>query len=254
MLPRLTWLRTPLLAALDFILPHRCVGCASVVSGQPGFCSACWPQLVFLSGPACTQCALPFEYAVPPGTRCGQCLAQPPHWSRAAAVWQFEGPARAAILALKYRDRTQVVPQLVPLMARAGRDLLADCVLVPVPLHRWRMAHRTFNQSALLAIALGRMSGCDVQLRVLERVRATQPQQGLDRAARQANVRAAFALNPRFAARIRGRNVTLIDDVYTTGATLDACARVLLRHGARDIRILTLARVVVDPAKAIYSK
>jgi ComF family protein len=239
-------------ALLDFVLPHRCLGCGTVVSGRPGFCSDCWVALPFLAGPACVQCALPFEVPVAPGTRCGQCLARPPHWSRAAAVWQFDGPARAAVLALKYGDRTEVVPHLVGLLARAGVAVLPDSVLVPVPLHRWRMARRTFNQSALLATALGRHTGQDVALRTLERVRATTPQQGLDRAARQANVRAAFGVNQRFASAIRGRNVVLIDDVYTTGATLDACARVLLRQGAVDVRVLTLARVVADAAKTIY--
>jgi ComF family protein len=232
-------------AVLDFALPHRCISCGEIVINDAGFCSVCWPKLAFMAGPACSQCALPFDVPAPEGTRCGACLAAAPNWSRASAIWYFEGPARDAVLALKYRDRTEITRHLVPLLMRAGEKLLdAPCVIIPVPLHRWRMARRTFNQSALLATSLAKRSGNSVNLSALERHKSTTPQQGLDRASRLENVKSAFRLNPNYAHSIKGQIIILIDDVYTTGATLNACAKVLLRGGALDVRILTLARVV----------
>ncbi len=245
-------LRSAATTVLDFAVPLRCHGCGTIVSQRAGFCPPCWAKLPFLAGPACVQCALPFEVQVPDGTRCGQCLAKPPPWSRAAALWLFDGTARDAVHALKYNDRTDMSEQLAQLVARAGKHVLSpDVVIVPVPLHRWRMAKRTFNQSALLASALAKQCGGCVNLLALERQRATVPQMGLDRTARAQNVKKAFRLNPKHATALSGQTVVLIDDVYTTGATLEACAQVLLRGGTKDVRILTLARVVPGRANAI---
>jgi ComF family protein len=245
-------LQSAVTAVLDFAVPLRCHGCGTIVSKKAGFCPPCWSKLPFLAGPACAQCALPFDVQVADGTRCGQCLAKPPPWSSAASLWLFDGAARDAVHALKYHDRTDLTQQLAQLLARAGERIISpDTVLVPVPLHRWRMAKRTFNQSALLATSLAAQCGGTANLLALERHRATAPQQGLDRTARAQNVKKAFRLNPRHAAALSGRIVVLIDDVYTTGATLEACAQVLLRGGAQDVRILTLARVVPGRANAI---
>jgi ComF family protein len=225
------------------VLPLRCAACGEIVNGTAGFCTDCWKNLRFITRPHCNQCSEPFDLPVPDNSRCGNCLAKPPAWSAARSVWRYESAARDPILRLKYGDRTDLVTLFASHLAQKIDSLSADDLLIiPVPLHRWRMAMRTFNQAALLATALGRITGLPVQLDGLRRIRHTRPQQGLSRADRLLNVRGAFDVpNP---LAIRGRTILLIDDVLTTGTTLEACARQLLRKGAADIKVLTLARVV----------
>lgn len=248
----------PLRGLLDVVLPPRCMACGALVSAPGLFCPDCWASLGFLDGPACVQCGLPFESpadghaeghnnTADGGLKCGACLADPPAFARARAVWRYDGAARATIVAFKHGDRPEQARHLAPALARAVAGLLdvADLVVVPVPLHRGRIWRRGYNQAALLARALARLVRRPVVLDALLRVRATPPQQGLDRAARRANVRRAFAVNPSRTVHVRGRTVLLVDDVMTTGATLDACATALLKAGAREVRVATLARVVL---------
>ncbi len=244
----LTFVQKPARVLLDLVLPYRCAACGDIVAGEPGFCADCWKKLSFITRPQCSQCGEPFELAVAAGTRCGACLAQPPAWSAARAVWRYEDAAREPILRLKYGDRTDLVQlfarYLAPKLPELGD---AASLILPVPLHRWRLFQRTFNQSGLLVQALQRQTGWPASLSALRRIRRTRPQQGLSRADRLKNVRAAFDVPPDQRALIKGRAIILVDDVITTGATLDACARVLLRTGAADVKVLTLARVVNVP-------
>lgn len=148
------------------------------------------------------------------------------------------------ILRLKYADAAHSAPAFAGWMARAGAEMLMGAdLLVPVPLHRWRLLKRRYNQAALLARGIGQISGITMLPDALIRRRATRPQEGLSRAGRRRNVRAAFALRPHYRGRVAGKVVVLVDDVLTTGATLDECARVLLAAGAAEVRVLTLARV-----------
>jgi ComF family protein len=246
----LSFARRTALAAVDIVLPFRCAACGEIVDGTPGFCPDCWKKLSFITRPHCTQCSEPFDLPVPDNTRCGACLATPPPWSAARAVWRYEGSARDPILRLKYGDRTDLVTLFARHLAQKMESLAVDKpLLIPVPLHRWRLFTRTFNQSALLATALGRLTQQPVQVDGLRRVKNTRPQQGLSRMDRKTNVRAAFQVTD--PARVRGRTIILIDDVITTGATVESCARQLLRHGASDIKVLTLARVVNLPRNPI---
>ncbi len=248
----LEFVRASARVALDVVLPFRCAACGEIVDGEPGFCAPCWKQLRFITRPHCGQCCEPFDLPVPDNTRCGACLAQPPPWSAARAVWRYDSSAREPILRLKYGDRTDLVGLFARHLDTKLNDLAdGNSLLVPVPLHRWRLFRRTFNQSALLAQALHRTSGIALSLTAVRRVKPTRPQQGLSRTERLANVRAAFQVPPGERAVIKGKTIILIDDVVTTGATLDACARVLLRYGAADVRVLTLARVVNLPRRTI---
>jgi len=176
---------------------------------------------------------------------CGACIADPPRFDRARAAMRYDDAARGLVLQFKHADATHAAPGYAKWMARAGADLIAGCDLIaPVPLHRWRLLWRRYNQSALLAQALGRASGKPVLPDLLIRRRATPSQGRLGRNQRFQNVAGAFALRPVHAGKLQGLRVLLVDDVMTTGATVAECAKVLKRAGAASVDVLTLARVV----------
>ncbi len=177
------------------------------------------------------------------------CTCQPHRFARARAALLYDDACRPLILAFKYADAIHAAPAFSAWMARAGADLLAEAdLLAPVPLHRWRLLKRRYNQAALLAQGVGRVSGVRAVPDLLQRIRSTRPQGGLTRAGRARNVRGAFCIRPRHQALVQGKRVVLIDDVLTTGATVDECARILRVAGAIQVDVVTLARVPLDDA------
>ncbi len=232
-------------ALVDLVLPPRCPACRVIVDGDGRFCPDCWPQLQFITAPCCARCGLPFDHDRGAGAECGSCIAEPPRFAAARAALVYGGPARAAILALKHGDKPWLANIMAGHMARAGAALITpETLLVPVPLHRWRLWRRGYNQAALLAQALAARTGTELAIDAIDRVKPSPPSIGMGRAARAKNVRGVFKLRDR--GRIRGRAIVLVDDVLTTGATADACARVLRRGGAASVVVLTFARVVRD--------
>ncbi len=232
-------------ALLDAVLPPRCLACGATVAVSGALCAACWERIDFLGPPQCSACGLPFDYDQGPGALCGACARARPPYRRGRAVMRYDDLSKALILRFKHGDRTEGVPAFGGWLARAGAELLADAdLLAPVPLHWTRLWARRYNQAAMLCHALGRVSGRPVVADLLVRRRRT-PSQGLrSRAQRRLNVRGAFQVNPRHAAACRGRSVLLVDDVMTTGATLEACCAALERAGAAAVDVLALARVV----------
>jgi ComF family protein len=237
-----------LFGLLDAVLPPRCLACGAIVESQGRLCAGCWRSLTFLGPPQCRLCGYPLPHAVPDAPLCGACAVEPPAFDRARAALRYDEGARSLILAFKHADRTDSAPAFGRWLARAGAELLAGADLIaPVPLHRWRLLKRGYNQAAILARALAREAGVALVPDLLQRRRATPSQQGLSGQARLANVTpAAFRPHPWHKARLDGRRVVLVDDVMTTGATVGACARVLRRAGAVEVDVLTLARVVRD--------
>ena len=238
-------LTAPVRSIIDLVLPPRCPACRVIVAGDGRFCIACWQQLEFITAPQCAVCGTPFAHDRGADAACGACLAEPPRFASARAALAYGGPARSVLLAMKHGDREHLAEVMAPHMLRvAGQMLTPGALLVPVPLHRWRLWRRGFNQAAVLARVLARLSGADLDVSALVRVRATRPSSGMGRKARADNVRGAFRVHDR--TRIAGREVVLVDDVLTTGATAEACARHLRRAGARHVHVLTFARVVRD--------
>lgn len=230
--------------ALDLLFPPLCLSCREPVGSEGGFCAACWGALTFLDGPACACCGTPFPVDPGPGSLCAACLAKPPAFTRARAILAYDDESRGAILALKHADRLELVPGFARWLARVGRPLLEEAdLIVPVPLHPTRLWLRRYNQSAELARRLGRDWGKPYAPLALARSRRTLSQGAMPSArARRKNVLSAFRVpQPE---QVRGRHILLVDDVLTTGATADACARALKRAGAAGITVLTLARVV----------
>ena len=231
--------------ALDLLLPPRCLSCTETV-GEPGtLCSECWTQIAFLAPPFCVGCGRPFDFDLGPDAVCGACARSRPIFGRARAVLRYDDASRPLIISFKHRDRTDAAPAFGKWMARAGAELLADAdLLVPVPLHRYRLIARRYNQSALLAQAIATESGIGCAPDLLVRTRATKSQGRLRTRERERNVRGAFAVRARRLEQLRDRRIILVDDVMTTGATATASAKALLRAGAAAVDVLTLARVV----------
>ncbi|MFO1246782.1 MAG: ComF family protein [Alphaproteobacteria bacterium] len=230
---------------LDLLFPPLCIGCRVAV-GEAGFCADCWSGITFLDGPGCSCCGLPFPVALEGDNLCATCLANPPAFDSARAIMAYDEKSRAPLLALKHADRLDLVPGFARWLGRTGRQTLAQCDLVtPVPLHRSRLWRRRYNQSAELGRALARDHGLAFDP-VLVRSRATPSQGAMPSAkARRRNVQRAFQVPG--SARVKGKTVLLLDDVMTTGATVEACARALKRAGAVGVHVLVLARVVKAP-------
>ena len=233
--------------ALDLIYPPACLCCRGATAAHGALCPACWGRINFIEKPFCDRLGIPFAYDLGiEGLLSPEAMAHPPAYARARAVARFDdGPVRQLVHRLKYHDRMELAEPLAAWMARAGSELLAEAdLLVPIPLHRRRLMWRQFNQAHLLAEAVGRACGRKVDPFLLRRVKRTAPQVGLSRAQRASNVQGAFAVPEEARPRVEGRAIVLVDDVLTSGATLNAAARVLLRAGAARVDVLVFARVV----------
>ena len=233
---------------IDFVLPPRCIVTGEIVDEQGMLSPVSWGDLNFISDPQCERCGFPFDFdtgEAKEGNICAACQKSPPLYNKARSALIYGEASRDIILAYKHADQTQSLPSFVPWLKRAGDTVLKDAdYLVPVPLHRWRILRRRFNQSSLMVQYLSRETGIPYLLDVLKRTRATETQGHLQVNERQKNVRNAFSFNPKYLDVIRNKHIVLIDDVYTTGATITECTKVLLKAGAASVDILTLARVV----------
>lgn len=239
--------RSALRLVLHTVFPPRCLCCGEAVSTDDGLCGPCWRETSFISGTVCDCCGtpLPGEDAGP--VLCDECLAQPRPWARGRAAFLYAGTGRKLVLQLKHADRLDLVPPLAGMLARAVAPILRPKMLVaPVPLHRLRLLRRKFNQSAMLAQALARTRGLSCVPDLFVRTRPTAAMEGMTRVERMANLAGAIAVTPQHRDRIKGKHLLLIDDVLTSGATLEATAEAALAAGAAKVSVAVLARVARD--------
>lgn len=227
------------------LFPPICPGCRDLVSRPGTLCPTCWQGIRFIDRPFCEVLGVPFAHEMGEGIVSPEAIAHPPAFARARAAVSYSGISRQLVQNLKYRDRGDVAPWMAAWMVRAGRELLDDAdLIVPVPLHRWRFLARRFNQSAELARHVARLSGRRYSPDAVLRSRGTRQQVGLGAKEREANVRGAFKVSTEGLPAVAGRRVLVVDDVLTTGATVQAVARALKRAGAREVDVLTFARAI----------
>ena len=235
-------IRKTAVGLLDFILPARCASCSAKIADHGYLCPACWGDLKPLAAPFCCHCALPFEFETGLGDECGSCMKDPPSFDWARAAVSYDDMGRGLVLRLKHGGTTAVVPAMAQMMARTVAGMPID-VLMPVPLHKRRMLSRRFNQSQLLSMTIARSLGLETDNFSLEKRKATASQGGLGRKARFKNVKASFAVGADREGFIKEKNIVLVDDVLTTGATASACAKALKKAGAKSVGVVTFARV-----------
>jgi ComF family protein len=232
-------------AFLHIVMPPTCISCADIVEIQGQICGKCWGEIKFIGKHKCHACGLPFEFDMGKGAYCQHCLAHKPVFKKLRAVCKYDGIGRQLAARLKFHDKTHLAGSMAQMMFNAGGEVLkyAD-IIAPIPLHRTRKFFRKYNQSALLAQELAKKTkdSVDYQPNLLKRIRATTPQTKLNYAQRQKNVADAFAVH----GDVRGKTILLIDDVMTTGATMNACARALKAAGAKRVNGLVFARVTVN--------
>ncbi len=234
-------------SALGLLYPPTCIACQAATGVPHTLCASCWSQVRFIERPYCERLGTPFAVDLGQPLLSPAAIADPPVFQRARAVAEYEGTASLLVHRLKYNDRLELARALGVMMARAGAELLGDAeVIVPVPLHRWRLWWRRFNQAMALAKAISAESGVPCDPFLLARVRRTRRQVGLTKAQRQANLQGAFRVPVEAKARLMGKRVLLIDDVLTTGSTANAASRALLRGGAASVDVLAFARVVKE--------
>lgn len=231
-------------ATLDVLLPPLCLACRTHITAHDALCPACWRRVNFVRPPLCDRLGLPLPYDTGGRMVSAAAVADPPGFDRARAVANFDGVMRELIHAFKFHDTHHARHLFGRWLAEAGRELLDDAdLLVPAPLARWRLLSRRFNQAQILAAETGRLAKKPVRPFALVRSRSTPHQVGLTRAQRQRNVSGVFRVSSNEIASIAGKNVVLIDDVITTGATASAAALTLKRAGARRVDVLALAIV-----------
>ena len=233
---------------LDTVYPPACPGCGVLLGGKASLCPQCWTRLAFIERPYCEILGTPFSHDLGAGILSADAIANPPPFDRLRSVALYDDLARILVHSLKYRDRTELAPMMAAWMLRAGDgSVQAADVIVPVPLHRFRLVWRKFNQAAELARGLGTLSGKPVLVDAVRRMKRTRRQIGLGPRAREDNVRGAFAVAHGGREALFGRRVVLVDDVYTTGATVAAVTRILKRAGVADVTVLTFARALPGP-------
>ncbi|MBI5180418.1 MAG: ComF family protein [Nitrospirae bacterium] len=237
---------------LNFLLPPTCHICKLPIKGysNPYICRICWKKIRLIDDPVCPCCGLPFKSEVAliksPDFLCGECREKRRYFTKAIAVGVYEGTLSEAIHILKYQKRQAMAKYLNAMVTDVLLQRLFDSdIIIPVPLHKKRLSERGFNQSLLIAHHISKRFSIPLCIDGLQRIRWTRPQIELTKEERLKNVRGAFVVGAGFkpVPTIKGKKIILVDDVYTTGATVNECAKVLKKGGAKDVVVFTIARV-----------
>ena len=239
------FLKKPCKKLLDFILPPQCINCHTPVFQQGGLCAGCWEKIAFISKPFCLFCGFPFNIQIENENICGPCARKTPLFTRARAAIYYNEASKPMILRFKHSDALHIAPLFAEWLYQAGDELFQQAeYLAPIPLHWSRLVYRGYNQAALLSRKLSKKAKIPHLPDLLERTHRTPPQGDLTAKEREKNVSNVFKLNKKYNQLIRDKHILLIDDVFTSGATVRACTKILKKSGAKQVDILTLARVI----------
>jgi len=231
----------------DNLWPPLCISCDVPIQDLNGLCSSCWARMRFLSAPLCYACGVPFPFDVGMQALCVACTRSRPPYNSARSAMIYDDASRGIILAYKHGDRTDLVPALTKMMMRPGAVLLNQAdIVAPVPLHWTRLLSRRYNQAGLLSNRLAKVGRTRSIPDLLVRTKRTGSQGGKSSPGRRRNVQGAFAIQQRYKGMLEGKRVLLVDDVLTTGATVETAARALLKSGASAVDVITIARVVTS--------
>lgn len=233
-----------LLPLVDLVFPPRCPLCGQGIGAQTGLCMTCWTTLAIPGEPACGSCSRPFGEAMPAGGTCAPCLAAPPRHAGIAAATLYNDTSRKLVLAFKHGSRLGLAPMMAGLILPKLSSVDCEWLIVPVPLHRWRLWKRGYNQAAELGKAIARRTGAQLCLDALERCKSTPSLGGLGKNARKRALSGAIRMRHGREAQVGGKKVVLVDDVLTSGATSNACVTSLKRAGAECVVIACFARVL----------
>ena len=230
----------------NLLLPPQCLACGKISACAHKLCSTCWSKVNFITDPCCQTCGLPFDFHCEYAFICAACARLAPLFTKGRSAVSYDSISRKMISRLKYNDGAYQAPGLAALLYQAGKGLLKDAdYLIPIPLHRWRLLKRQYNQSGLLVRSLAKKCSVPPLFHVLQRPLFTKTQKGLTRAHRQLNVKKAFNVPSRHHFFLKGKIIVLVDDVWTTGTTLTEGCKALLKAGVKEIRVLTVARVLI---------
>ncbi len=235
-----------LMGGIDLILPPRCPVTGDIVGVQGMVSPKAWSKLNLIAEPLCAHCGMPLDFEVVGNEKCVSCLNNPPIFNSARSAFKYGDISRELILGFKHGDKTHFVSSFIPFLKQAGKAMLerAD-YLVPVPLHQLRFISRRYNQAALISRALSKSTNIKHLPLALMRTRPTPSQGHLSNYERAKNVKKAFDVNHRYKSILQGKSVILVDDVYTTGATVKECSKTLFKSGVKEVNVLTVARVVI---------
>lgn len=229
---------------VDYALPPRCPICGTTVDADNRFCLHCWRQLDFLARPWCVACGLPLAFDHPDNIKCAKCLMEPPIHDGVRAVVRYDDRSSLIAMRLKYGTRLGLAKLIAEHLQKFAAEYSENAIIVPVPLHPTRLWRRGFNQSVLIGRELAKSSGIALDYGVIARSKITPPLRGMSGIQRQRAVGSAFASSADAHHRIAGKSVILVDDVYASGATTNACARLLKRAGAEQVFVFCWARVI----------
>jgi len=230
---------------LSIVFPSKCLVCSAIISHNSKVCVGCWGKLEFISNPSCSKCDYPFEFDIGHDALCGNCLAQDVIFDKAISILRYSEVSKIMVHKLKYADKLHIAKHFASLLfKKIHKNIENYDLIIPVPMHRKKIRVRFYNQAALIAGHLSGYSSVPVLHNGLLKTKYHEPQTGLQRSMRQSNVKNSFAINGAYAAAISGKNILLVDDVYTTGATVNECSKVLKRSLCKSVTVVTVARVI----------
>jgi ComF family protein len=228
----------------ELFFPAKCDLCSALVDSE-GLCTKCWTNISWISEPKCKICGNPFDVNV--DAICASCSAEKPHFDNAASVFRYDDFSRGIILKFKHLDATHMAKRLASWMYRAAeREVQHADVITTVPIHMWKRIRRKYNQSELLASEISKISGVHYEPRILEKTKNTKQQEGLSRKHRMKNVVGSFGINEKYKNFVKNKNIILVDDVFTTGATVNECSAILKMHEAKNVTVVTIAKDVIN--------